>query len=469
LRSLKTRIDRFLHHPVFEIVLMLAILTSVVLLVAEVAVGRDDPAHHLLDTTGHWLTIAFVVELSLRFWVAPRKRRFFRLYWLDILAVLPVFRAFRILRVLRLVRLFRVGVLFHHRLRSLSSSLAAGLSLQLGLIVNIGIVVLVGAVAIHFIEGQNNPDFDTIYKSLWWSFFTLIAGEPVKGEPMSDEGMLVMSFVVLGGLTMFAVFTGVVSAVMVRRLKVGMEDKELDVVDLSGHIVICGWNRAAPLVIKELQAAPDLKHLFIVVVSEMDDPLELELRGIDRSRVFLHKGDYTRIEILDEVRIERASQAILLADRSLPRSDQDRDARTVLAALTIEKLNPEIKTCAQLLDRSNNANLQVAGVEEVVIGNEVSGHLIATAVRDRGLVSLFTELLSVQVGNHVFKVSLPEDWADATFADACARAKKSCDALLVAVERPSDDGPKMLVNPASDLALSVGDQLVVLARDVPRL
>ena len=63
------------------------------------------------------ITALFAVELSLRFWVAPKKTRFFERYWIDILAVLPLVRPLRLFRVLRVLRLFRAGVLFRRRIR----------------------------------------------------------------------------------------------------------------------------------------------------------------------------------------------------------------------------------------------------------------------------------------------------------------------------------------------------------------
>ena len=381
---MKERLDRILNHALAEVGIMLLILLSVVLLIVEFGLDENDPRFQLIDVVGHVLTGLFIVELLCRYWVAQSKGRFFRNYWLDIIAVIPYFRAFRVLRVLRLLRLLRMGVLMHRRLQAISAGLAAGLGAQLGILLALGFVVLAGGLSLYFIEKEEAASgLDSLGQSFWYSFFTLIAGEPVGGDPQTTTGKFITALVVLGGLTMFAVFTGVVSAVMVQKLKMGMEVKELDISELRKHIVICGWNRSGHLIVKEIHSSPRLSGIPIVIVAEFTETPALELKDVDSSRIYFHKGDFTRLDVLEEVGIQHASNGILLSDDSIQRSDQDRDARTVLAALTIEKLNPKIFTCAQLLDRRNNVQLQVAGVEDVVIGDELSGHLIATSIRNR--------------------------------------------------------------------------------------
>jgi hypothetical protein len=42
-------------------------------------------------------------------------------------------------------------------------------------------------------------------EALWWSFFTLVFGEPIGGEAQTDAGRFVTLIVIIVGLTMFAV------------------------------------------------------------------------------------------------------------------------------------------------------------------------------------------------------------------------------------------------------------------------
>ena len=468
-RSLKSRLDRFIHTPQTEIGLALLILLSVLLVVAGIVVEEPGSKYRLVRYLEELLTLVFIVELTIRYYIARNKQRFFRNYWPDIIAVIPFPPALRILRLLRLLRLVRVGILVNRNLHRLSARSTVSLGAQLGLLSIVGLIVLVGALAIYLLEGSQNPAFRSLEDALWWSFFTLVSGEPIGGEPTTNAGRLVTLIVMIGGLTLFAVLTGVISAVMVQRLRSVMEAKYLELDELRHHIVICGWNRSGPLLVEELQADPAMRQRPIVVVAEFGETPERELKRIDRSLIHFYVGDYTTIDVLENVGIYHASRAILLADATHPRSDQDRDARTVLAALTIEKLQPSIYTCAQLLDRKNNVQLRVAGVEDVIVADELASHLIATSARNKGSVDMMAELLTVQIGNQIYKIPAPESWRGFTFGAASERLKDDFDAILVAVEQNVEGRRKTLVNPPKTEPLKFGDNLIVIARSQPRL
>ncbi|NEO97341.1 MAG: potassium channel protein [Symploca sp. SIO2E9] len=466
-QTIKYSLDRFIHTPQTEFALIGLILLSVTLVIAEVAFESNNHIYQRLHLAQNCLTSIFIIELTIRYFLARSKRRFFRNYWIDIIAVEPFSQGFRVLRVLRMLRLLRVGILLNRNLNRIS--LATRISSQIGAFVIVGLMVLVSALTIYLLEGSQNQEFSTLSDSLWWSFFTLVSGEPIGGEPETDAGRLVALMVMIGGLIMFAIFTGFVSAVMVQRLKTVMEVKYLDLDELRDHIVICGWNRSAHLLLEELQADPQLKHHAIVVVAEFSETPEQQLKRLNRSRLYFYMGDYTIIDVLENVGIYHASRAILLADATRPRSDQDRDARTVLAALTIEKLNPGIYTCAQLLDRKNNVQLKVAGVEDIIVADELASHLIATSARNLGAIDVLAELLTVRIGNQIYKIPLPEQWTGISFWECAEKLKEEFDTILVALERPKYRDKETLVNPPKEERLLPGDLLVVIARTLPQI
>lgn len=474
---MKSKIDRFLRHPWTEASLIVLILVWVALLVVEIGLDRDGLANTGVHLAGDAITAIFALELLARFHVAQKKARFFRYYWVDVISVLPMLHPLRFLRVIRLLRLHRVGILLHRRLLARNAAVATGFGMQLMIVLTIGIIVLVGGMAMYKVEGgRTEGHFATLGDAVWWSFFTLVSLQPTLGEPNTEMGKVIMAFVVVGGLATVAVFTGVMSAVMVHRLKAGLEVVDMELDELREHVVICGWNRAAHLILEELQADGAGHARAVVVLAELDGLPEGELKKVDRTRVFLQQGEYTSMDALESVGIRNASYAILLADKCRPRSDQDRDARTVLAALTIEKLNPEIFTCAQLLDRKNSSQLQAAGVENIVIDDEVSGTLIATSIRNRGLTGVITELLDVKFGNNLYKVEAPKAWAGRAVGEIFSALKAQHDALLVGIERHKEGRRaqdqlqiETLVNPPGDQLIRENDNLVLIARHCPKL
>lgn len=204
------------------------------------------------------------------------------------------------------------------------------------------------------------------------------------------------------------------------------------------------------------------------------------------SKIFYITGDYTSNEIQSEARIEYAMGAILLADKSkTERSDQDRDARNILAALTIEKRNSTIETCVELLNREPRKVriLQIANVENIVVGDEYLGNLIAHSTRANGLARALSELLTSNKGNEFKKKRiLPEDsehLIGKRYVDALLFYKEKYDALVFAVETyvdPADqealgiDNPKDLVspyyvtNPPPDYVIKQDDSFFVIEK-----
>ncbi|MBN2498557.1 MAG: ion transporter [Deltaproteobacteria bacterium] len=465
---MQRRLERIVNHPFTDLAVVLLILLSVALLVVEATIPEQHPFFVPAELAGHALTGVFILELLLRLLAMRKRRRFFRVYWLDILAVMPVMRSLRILRVLRLLRLFRLGTLVNRRLLGLSEAFRHGKTELLTVAVIVLVVVLASAIGMNLLErGSEEEIFHSIEGSTWWSLYTLVSGEPQLGTPTTFAGRLLALVVMLGGLGFFATFTGIISAAMVTRLSKRMEVREMVLDEVNGHVVICGWNRVAPRVIEELLEDPKLRKKHFVLIAEMDAAPAVDGLGLRPEQFFFISGDFTRIEVLSQAGIERAQIAILLADRTLTRSDQDRDARTVLAALTIEKLNRDIFTCVELLNRDNRQHLAMAGVEEIVVPDEYAGRIIAASSRTRGLVNMFDELLTSRYGNQIFKAEVLPGWADQTVGWAYRTLKERYNAVLLAVECCVPSDRKVQVNPPSDAVLRKGDRLIFIAEAYP--
>ncbi len=466
---IKGQIDRYIHAPQTEIALVTLILLSVALVVIEVVLEARGLENLWVSHLQTGLTSIFILELGCRYWVARKKRRFWRNYWLDALAVMPMITAFRLLRLLRILRLLRAGILLNRSLGRLSSAIATSLGLQIGVFMIMGLIVLTGGLATYLFEAPANPRIHSLRDSMWWSFLSLVAGEPIGGDPQTDIGRVIALVIMMGGLTTFAVFTGVVSAVMMRKLETFMDFKALEIDELRDHIVICGWNRGGHLIVEELLADGDMEHYAVVIVAEETEEPSQVLAHLNQSQLYFYPEDYTKIDILETVGILHASRAILLADATHPRTDQDRDARTVLAALTIEKLNPSIYTCAQLLDRRNDVQLRLAGVDDVIVTEEVSSHLIATSARNQGSVEALAELLTVQSGNQIYEIPMPLAWVGKQYWSLAQHLKQQSDALLLAVESMQQEQRITQVNPPATLLLLADDRLVIIARQAPKL
>jgi len=449
----------FLDHPVTDVTIVGLILASVALLVVELAFTESDLAIWIFEGLNIAFTVVFTVELSLRYWVAKKKKRFFQKYWLDIVALIPVARPLRMLRVLRLLRLWRAGRLLNRRLQSFGG-IFSGAVTELTTLVTISAVIVIAAAAVLHL---GDPDtFVSVDESLWFAVLSLVAGEPIGLDPESTLGRWGTLVLMIGGVIVVSMFIGTVSASMSARLAKRMEGPEMDLDEFEGHVVVCGWNGSAPMLLAELFAPGTPRDRAVIVVTEGERPSDWPTAGLPLDRLHHLHGDWTRLEVLESVGIRSASTAILLRDVQISRSDQDRDARTVLAALTIEMANPQIYTVAELHSAQSEKMLKLRGVEEVVIGEVYSGMILGSAARNPGLVSLLEDILDMRGGNSFWSCVVPERLHGATVAKLRRELHDRHGATLMSVEPV--EGPGVRVNPPDDLQIHRGDIVIVVAR-----
>lgn len=457
----RRKLQRFFERPKVELFIGGLIVASVALVVLELSLAPS-PLQTALAILNYVITCLFAVELTLRCLAAPNKRRYLREFWIDWIAVTPIVlplfpslvftrvaRLLRLLRVLRLLGMFsRYASLFPYIFRrgAIEYIIVSGL-------VMLTVVLATGAL-LNLEHG--NQDLDSFGEAMWFSIYTLLAGEPTE---LDSSKSLASQFVIVGvmfmGMTVFAMFTGTVSAFMVDRLS-----KEGHIVkwdELSGHTIICGWNRKAEIIVREHLIAHG-EDAQTIVIAELrgasPDFQDVKLRG----KVQFLDDDFTKVSALEKAGILRAERCIILADTSLGRSEQDADARTILAALTIEHLNRDVYTCAELLNREYGRHLEFGHVNDFVVSGEYNGYLLAQASLNRGLMRMLNELLTFEKGNQFYRQPLPEGWQGKSFLELFTHLKQSCDAILVAVCTADD---KFYVNPRN-YTFAGGEDLVLI-------
>jgi voltage-gated potassium channel len=439
--SLKYRLEKFINHKYTDIAIAGLIFISILLVMLEAFWEAHGSIRQYTFgiLVNNIITIIFILELSIRFLACRKKTRFFKSYWLDLLAVIPMAAPFRALRFLRLLRIFRLGVLVNRRILK-SATFRDGIKGYVMAFSIILIVILSGGLLIRVIEGSANPAF---------------------GSLMETIALLLM----LAGITLFAFLTGVISAIMVKKLIGGVNVKDLEMEDLNNHIIICGWNRSAGLIIEEFQSIKNCRSTPIVLIAEFKTDPPLNYNIIDRNMIYITRGDYTKVEVLKSAGIEKAQIAFIVPDRTIERSDQDRDARTVLAALTIEKLSKKVFTCVELLNRSNESHLKMAGVEEVIVSDEYAGYIMSAAAQNYGIVAILNELLNSKYGNQLYKLNIPSSWVGKTVRNYYLLLKEQYNAILLAVENKKNHPKSTQVNPDNDYTFKDGDKLILISLD----
>ena len=315
--------------------------------------------------------------------------------------------------------------------------------------------LVVGSALFHVIEGPRQGHIN-FFQSFWSVFFTMISGDFVEVKPVSAAGRILVTVLIFFGIGFVSVVTAsIASALVIDKIKEGQGLKTLR---LRGHILICGWNNGGPIILKELRTAGVDEH--IVVVADLDDN-----PAPDDDRVHFVKGDCTEDEVLKRADTPHAATAIVLADASGDRSYQAADARTILAVLTIETMNPSCYTCVELVQQKNRPYLERAHADEIIISGEFGGKVLANAAINHGLSHVVGDLLNSGEGAEFYKTPLPPPLEGRTFEDALTHFRFVARAIPVAVMREG----RAVVNPEVGYRLLAGDELVVIAQERPRL
>ena len=508
----RRRLRKFFARPLVEILIGVLILISVSLTLLEFwfeyrlrpgsasggfldAIFQPVTAAKLvsLELIGDAITAIFVVELFFRYLAFGNWRRFLAEHWLDVLATIPLFRVFRTARALRLLRLFRLfrlmGVLsrlsIHYpyilRRGALDFLVICGL---LAISIAFGTIAIMRAersapvagplnqVAPNELVNSGAPANSDVppgavddgqfsfENSFWFSVYTLFAGEPIPATPKSVWGRIVTVILMFMGMTIFAIFAGTVSAFMVDRLRV--EGKVVNLNELDDHVVICGWTAKTEIIINEYRATKDTKSIPIVIITELEsDQLDEKVERLPN--VWMLHDDFTKLTALKRAGIERAKTCLVLSDTSGGRSEQDADARTILASLTAEKINPDVYTCAELFNREYASHLDIGNVNDYVVSGEYGAHMLAQASKSRGLMEVLGELLTSKRGNEFQRQPIPENWVGTTFNEQYSKAKLEKDVVLLAVHPTSETNVPPVVNPVNH-TFAKGDEVVVIGR-----
>lgn len=207
----------------FDIILLVAILASILLVMLESIESLDNKYHTFFNVSEWVITILFSVEYILRIISVKQPIKYVTSFYgiIDFLSTIPkylslifigthalvAFRAIRLLRVFRILKLVRFLSASNHLLTALKASRAKISVFMLAVII---ITIILGTV-MYLIEGKEHG-FDNIPKSVYWCIVTLTTVGFGDITPQTPFGQIIASLIMIMGYGIIAVPTGIVSA-----------------------------------------------------------------------------------------------------------------------------------------------------------------------------------------------------------------------------------------------------------------
>ena len=152
------------------------------------------------------------MEFASRFLSSRNRGQYLRGHWIDLVALIPATRGLRIARLLRLLRLVRTfaGV---YRALGHATRLANHRGLA-AIVVSWLAVMVICCAAIYVLEHEVNEAFATPFDALWWGIVTLTTVGYGDVYPITDEGRIAASALMLLGIGLFSAVTAIVTSFM---------------------------------------------------------------------------------------------------------------------------------------------------------------------------------------------------------------------------------------------------------------
>lgn len=211
----------------FDIILLVAIIASIVLVMLE-SIQRIDSKYHDLLNIGEWIiTILFTIEYILRIISIKKPLGYIFSFYgiIDLLSTIPKYLSFIVvgsqnliaLRALRLLRVFRILKLTRYvgaSNRLIVALKASRAKIAVFLFFIVILCTILGTI-MYIVEGEANG-FTNIPKSIYWAIVTLTTVGFGDITPQTPLGQLIASIIMILGYAIIAIPTGIVSSEMTK-------------------------------------------------------------------------------------------------------------------------------------------------------------------------------------------------------------------------------------------------------------
>jgi voltage-gated potassium channel len=291
------------------------------------------------------------------------------------------------------------------------------------------VVMVIGGWGIGKLEGVseitqgNNP--------FWWAIVTMTTVGYGDFAPSSGAGRLFAVIIMFGGISLTALLTATISSIFVaRRIR---EDKGLEKLTVTDHMLICGWNKNVHQILDSIQTLSAGRKLEVVLINEVNEDEIDAIRNKYREIKFKYvRGDFTRETILEQANLKDASTAIILPN-DIVESGGHPDEKTIFGTLTIKTLAPHVRVVAYLTERENLTHIKRANADEVLLSDDFGAFMLAAHVMNPGVPQTVDRLLNSRSDSRFRRIAIPAEYVGRSFSDLFDYFRSNKGMIMVSV------------------------------------
>ncbi len=214
----------------FDIILLVFILASVVVVALETVQDIDRKFHTLFKVLEWIFTVFFTIEYILRIYSVRKPIKYITSFYgvVDLLSVVPTYASviftgthsllvIRALRLLRVFRIFKLGNFLFESQIILKAMKESRDKITVFLLFILIAVTIFGSV-MYLVEGGSSG-FDSIPRGIYWAIVTLTTVGYGDISPATPLGQFIAAMIMILGYSVIAVPTGIVGSELSKAMK----------------------------------------------------------------------------------------------------------------------------------------------------------------------------------------------------------------------------------------------------------
>lgn len=291
--------------------------------------------------------------------------------------------------------------------------------------------VVMATLVLLIFKYEAGVTMESIADSLW-NFLVIFVAGYYDICVVTPWGRFYSFIILILGILVFSAVTGKIASIfMDAQMK---KDKGLAKIKaMEGHFLLCGWRDDFDKILDSvLNSNPDITPECIVLVNDAPAEQVEQLRAEKRFKEVKYvSGDFSDESTLKRAHVDSATRALIISDSSRKYSRLETDSRTVLAALTISSMNPNVYIAAEISDIKFKKHLEMAHCDEIIMTTNYEYSLLATASSGLGYSNVIMELLGKDAYSGIIIEDIPAQFIGKTYKDFKESLGQNSSSILI--------------------------------------